>query len=196
MSVVRRAGEAAISDESAQGWGAFLDSGEMLLWEGRPATGIRLRKSDVMMIPFSLLWGGFAIFWEVAAYTSGAPWFFLLWGVPFILVGLHMIAGRFFWDSRKRRCTRYALTDRRAIVATSHWGRNLRSFPIRPETDIAYRPGPEASLIFKREASSYGRRGRHITEHGFEFIEDGEAVYSIIRKIQSGNYDRYRRVAE
>ncbi len=39
-----------------------LSSGEKLVWIGRPKKGIVFRSSDAFLIPYSLIWGGFAIF--------------------------------------------------------------------------------------------------------------------------------------
>ena len=89
---------------------SYLDPSERLLWSGQPKQGLRLQASDAMMIPFSLMWGGFAIVWEAMAlgiFATHTPnpqhpheqifaWIFPLWGVPFVIVGLYMIFGRFF----------------------------------------------------------------------------------------------------
>jgi len=47
-----------------------------------------LERGDLFAIPFSLLWGGFAIFWLYAAVSAGAPLDFCLFGLPFVLIGL------------------------------------------------------------------------------------------------------------
>ncbi len=83
-----------------------LDSDERLLWSGAPGGGLRLRRSDIFMIPFSILWGGFAIFWESLALRHNAPLFFLVWGLPFVALGLQMMVGRFFWDAFAASCQR------------------------------------------------------------------------------------------
>ena len=92
---------------------AELAPGESLRWSGRPRQGIWVRASDAALIPFSILWCGFAIFWCVGATRAAGA--FGLFGVPIVAVGLYMVAGRFVTDARTRANTVYGITDRRLI---------------------------------------------------------------------------------
>ena len=101
-----------------------LMAGEQILWSGRPQQGLFFTPRDALLIPFSIFWGGFAIFWEYSVLSIGArssharpPLFFALWGVPFILIGLFLIFGRFLLDAYLRSRITYALTNRRVLIA-------------------------------------------------------------------------------
>ena len=65
----------------------ILSEGEKLLWTGKPRAGIVFRTTHFFFIPFSILWVGFAIFWEYSVIHTGVP-FFALFGVPLIAMGL------------------------------------------------------------------------------------------------------------
>ena len=95
-----------------------LTSGERVLWEGRPDADRWLTTQDWYLIPFSLMWGGFAVFWEAGVLSSPSARssiIFPVWGVPFVLIGLYLIFGRFFVRHRMRKATSYALTDKRVL---------------------------------------------------------------------------------
>ncbi|HRW19347.1 MAG TPA: hypothetical protein P5181_10925 [Dermatophilaceae bacterium] len=127
--------------------------GEQVLWTGVPDASRILEPSDAAMIPFSVLWGGFAIFWEVMAIRMGAPWFALLWGVPFVLIGLHMMVGRFFVRRWQRARTRYVLTDRRALLLR---GGSMRAEPTAdgPREVLSSGAGRYLTVTFGQETGS------------------------------------------
>ena len=171
-----------------------LESGESLIWAGVPRQGLLLRASDTFMIPFSLLWGGFAIFWELGVISTDAPFFFMLWGIPFVLVGLYMIVGRFFVDARVRGNTFYGLTDRRAIIVSGIFNMSTKSLPLRTLTDISLteRNDGSGNVLLGRQqpfASWYAGMqwpgmGQHLAP-GFELIENAKLVHDQLIEAQS-----------
>lgn len=116
-----------------------LQPGERLLWSGCGDPSVIFARSDVFLIPFSLLWGGFAIFWTAQAAASGAPPFFLVFGGLFCLIGLFFIVGRFFVKAHRKRTTTYAITDRRALSSD---GRSTRQTRL---------PGPDHTVTWSSD---------------------------------------------
>ena len=86
-----------------------LDSDEQIQWAGRPRQGVFLKPSDALIIPFSIMWASFSIFWEYSVfqqYQTGKPVLFMaFWGVPFVLVGIYILILRFFFDAYLRSKT-------------------------------------------------------------------------------------------
>lgn len=125
----------AINQQAAVKLQPELMSGESVYWAGMPNLGVIFHSDDWAMVPFSLLWGGFAIFWEagVLGYwgngsRGGTPSLFMaIWGIPFIVIGQYFIWGRFVYDAWLKRRTYYALTNRRILVLQEGWKRKTNS---------------------------------------------------------------------
>ena len=128
-----------------------LVSGERALWTGRPDPTKRLTKTDLVAVPFTLVWGGFAIFWETSVIASGAPLFFALWGIPFVAVGLYLIFGRFAYRAWLRRRTVYAVTDRRVLkLIRRHSGDSVQALFLDaiPAVNRELRPDGSGTVLF------------------------------------------------
>lgn len=137
--------------------------GERLLWHGRPDANVRFGRNDVSLIPFTVLWAGFAVFWNVMAWRSGAPVFFRIWGLPFLFAGAYLLVGRFLVKKRRKQRTEYALTATRAIVCDSRG--SIRDVPL-------------ASTSVEQTRS---RDGRHLT---VTFGFDGTSGRSVLGRRQ------------
>lgn len=119
-----------------------LEPGERIRWQAR-GRACALRGTFAIWI-FAIPWTAFALFWEVMALTpwviasrpgGAAPGIMVagivmpLFGVPFVLVGLWLLA-RPFALMRQAGRTAYALTDRRLIRRVEGRTIEIESIPL------------------------------------------------------------------
>ena len=145
------------------------------------------------MTPFALLWGGFALFWEWQVIQSDAPAFFVLWGLPFVLVGLYLIIGRFIVEAKQRERTYYGVTNERVLIVSGLFGRKVKSLSLRNLADVSLGEGAggEGSISFGGGAP-FGSWFVGIGWPGmeayvgprFDLIPNAKSVHNIIRDAQ------------
>ena len=173
-----------------------LLSGESVLWTGRPNFGVIFHSDDWYMIPFSLLWGGFAIFWEsgVLGYwghsSKGTPSIFMaLWGIPFVVIGQYMIWGRFLYDAWQKRRIYYAITNRRVLILQEGWKRKTSSTYLEVIPTIEREGSVRGTLWFGPKYPVIAGRGQQTRGMSrfsigdvpvFADIDDVEAVHRLV----------------
>lgn len=180
-------------------WEFMLDSNERLLWKGEPAKGLRFNGAKIVKSLFGIPLLLFGLFFansrmddvsSLNSLTRGLETSFLLIGSLFILVGLNMIVGQYFWNAYKRKRTRYALSDRRAFIVSKTFIQRLKTHPIRQSTKVDMKAGPETSIYFSDPLST-GNKKTHRNPIAFEYISEGEEVYRLIRQIQNEGRDEH-----
>ncbi len=173
-----------------------LLAGERVLWSGRPAQGLLLTGRDAFLIPMSLLWGGFAVFWETMVVTQQkTPGFFALWGIPFVLIGLYFIVGRFLLDAWIRRGMLYAVTDKRILISRSGPFAKFTAVSLDrlPDASITDNAGGRGTIRFGERAPMWGRRNSFASwtpaldpTPQFIAIEDARSVFDQVQRASRG----------
>ena len=128
-----------MEEQSAREIQGELGLGERLLWAGQPRPGVLFRRSDFLMIPMGCFFLAFSLFWELNALqipVGNAGQIFPIFGIPFILVGLYLVVGRFFLDAALRKNTFYGLSNERIILLTRFFGKRLTSLPLERLDEI------------------------------------------------------------
>lgn len=173
----------------------YLLPDEHLLWCGRPDTAKHFNGSDVFLVPFSVLWGGFAVFWMGAAVADGAPVPFVLFGLPFVVLGLYLIFGRFVVKARRKRQTAYGLTERRVLVAVGQVALTEAPLERQPIDQRLSRDRKHMNVIFGRSASgwlsepSYANTGLEFLQQrthpvGFFDVSDTGGLDAALRRVR------------
>ncbi|HUH96284.1 MAG TPA: hypothetical protein VLZ89_02935 [Anaerolineales bacterium] len=182
----------AFSDQ----FGDELNPGERIIWSGQPQQGLVLRAADWFLVPFSLVWGGFCLFFEYSAATEGAPLPAMIFGIPFLLVGLYIIFGRFFLDMEQRRRTYYALTNERAVIVGGLLHHTIKSISIKylPEISVSIRRNGQGTITFGAShplawmyaGSGFPNMGPYHAAPSFEMIDDVKTVYQHVKALRRG----------
>ena len=178
-----------------------LSDDEHIEWVGKPDPTKRFTPADRYLVPFSLLWGGFAIFWVVGAAASGG--LFALFGVPFVAMGLYFIFGRFIYKANRKRRTVYAVTNRRVLeIVAGAKGESvaavyLRSIPNISTSAVSDREGSVEFGISSRMNSHYANTGMEFFARGslssgvsFFDIQDPEGVADLVERLRAADQTR------
>jgi len=171
-------------------WDDYLDPDEKLLWQGAPATGLKLTGKGIFLSLFGLFFLGFSVVWVTMAsmmQTGMAfDYIFPLFGLPFVLVGLWLVVGHWFFDAYKRKRARYALTTKRAIIARSMINRRMESYEITKNSPLSLVEGDLDTVNFAQKTTR-SNNGPTVVDIGFRYITGGREVYNLMQDVQKNS---------
>jgi hypothetical protein len=122
------------------------------------------------------------------------PVFFALWGIPFVVVGLYIMFGRFFVDAAQRSKTTYGVTNQRVIIRSGIFSRDTKSLNLRTLSDVTLSEkrdgsgtitlGPTVGYYSWFSGAAWPGMSRRMPPC-FDNIPDAKRVYDLIRQAQS-----------
>ncbi len=129
---------------------AELHEGESLVWWGQPS-GKAFSRGSWPLFFFGIVWLAFSLFWAVLSFlifdddnAAFVRYFYALFSIPFILIGLRLIASPFIENGKAGR-TVYAITNMRAMVITTGLKKKVSSLPAKDILKITRKDQPDGS---------------------------------------------------
>ena len=90
------------------------------------------------------------------AFVMKTPWFFKLWGIPFVLVGLYMMVGRFYVDARRRAATFQGITSTSLLFISGRSRRVVQRIPLRDLGPLSLQERGDGSGVIGFSALTMG----------------------------------------
>ncbi len=171
-----------------------LGKEEKLVWADIPISVSHHAQLGVPKLLFGVPFFGFAVFWTWGASSplregtetgiTGFEYFFPMFGIPFLLVGLGMLLSP-VWMTIKARKTVYALTNHRLIIREGFPRIKIKSWSldrIGPLTRTGPAEGP-GNLLFAEEMVQNNSKHLHNQKVGFVGIDQPKRLEDEIRKL-------------
>jgi len=160
------------------------------MWIGAPSGRLfALTGFDFLIIPFGLIFAGAALAVQALAISSGQAIEGLI-ALPHLLIGLYLLAGRFLVGRHYRKNMVYAVTNRRAYIASHAFSGRFLQKPLTKSVSIDYSPGTETTIRLDNAGYEMWAIPRQMFwpshTQSFEFfrIKDGEKVIALLRQVQ------------
>lgn len=168
-----------------------LESDETPVWIGQPIPKF-FSRTPLSNFLFAIPWTAFSIFWMCGAAgfripEFGPQMFFMLFGLPFVLIGLGLLSTP-FWERSRMKKTAYVITDHRAIIFSGGFSSTtIRSFePSELKSTTRHeKANGTGDILFDPDAeeqNSHNRNFSHATV-GFFNIPNVREVEKHIREL-------------
>lgn len=155
---------------------------EEILFVATPEPGHEGLKK-IWFLPFAIVWTLFSLLWTAFALTAArssrniGSWFMVAWGLPFVGIGVVMLATPYVTYKRELH-TIYAITDKRALSFTNEGVQEIVSFDDREfgPIEATNYSNTRTDLLFR---SSLDPESPGVTG-GFWGIEGGAEAQAIL----------------
>jgi hypothetical protein len=166
-----------------------LQAGEETLWEGAPLKCLRLDRHEWLFIPFAVATGlpitlaGSFVFYASLSPQWNIPFQFVFLGLTMILIGAHLLVGRFWTDIERRKRTRYAITTRRVIESSGLLRPRLRETPIEQIKHVSVKENKDGTgtITFGEMHAGSGIVARGVSK--LELVQNPREVRDIIFRL-------------
>ena len=166
-------------------WAPYLAPGDTILWEGTPEPGFHVTGARIAQSVFGAVFLAVAIFITSQIFSAGG--FFWMASVPFILAGLYLSIGNWFWERAKLASTIYAYSERNCFIASRFGARTIRSYPIARTTEIILQDDAIPSVLFAKQTHRIKQRESvdvGFSRIGFVRIREGREIYRHLLQLQ------------
>lgn len=159
-----------------------LQGGEGIRWIS-PANARQALMGGFAIWLFAIPWTAFSLFWIAGAAGFKIPDFksptslFPLFGLPFLLIGMAMLASPYFLY-KKAKSTYYIITDRRALIFEDGVSVKIKSFgPGQLQhMERVQAPDGSGSLIFSEQRSGRNNRTVKVGFLGIKDVQQAEVL--------------------
>ncbi len=175
----------------------ILNDGEDVLWEGKPRRLPYILSGWQLSVPGAFFFG-FACLWTWMAtgpLREGARFegprafavLFPLFGVPFVLVGLHMFLGHYILKAAQWKSVHYIITSERVIIMKGLSGTSVTTVPLGEIDSLSLHKGAGdvGSILLLTSESAPVASARRQSRSGSRTptligVQDAEEVYRIL----------------
>jgi hypothetical protein len=175
-------------------FGKELLGNEKILWMGQPHPWSIFNRMDILIIPFTLIFGGILSFMGFFMFRIGG--FFSIIGTIMLAIAFYFVIGRFFYKVWKKKRTYYAVTNKRILIHTTSFMNKTESAYVDslPSIHKSTGFGNRGTLTFGNRpfySSVYANTGLDFLMgfYGgdvptFYDIEDVETVYKLVNTLR------------